>query len=97
MVANKVCFHAVATVTSMADMRRWVQPIVATPLICEDEEVSDGNVTDLVYISAEGRALGAMESRPKHFVDLAGLGPQEQDRRSADRILAGRLCSVSKA
>ena len=41
--------------------------------------MSDGDVTDLVYISAEGRALGAMEARPKHFVDLAGLGPQEQD------------------
>ena len=52
--------------------------------------MSDGDVTDLVYISAEGRALGAMEARPKHFVDLAGLGPQEQDRRSADRIIAGR-------
>ncbi|CDX37998.1 hypothetical protein MPLA_2130137 [Mesorhizobium sp. ORS 3359] len=56
-----------------------------------------GDVTDLVYVSAEGRASGAMEARSEHFVDLAGTGPPEQDRRSADRILTRRHCSLSKA
>ena len=38
--------------------------------------------SDLVYGSAEGRAMGAMEERAKRSCgNLSGAGKEEQDRR----------------
>ncbi|MER8830549.1 hypothetical protein NKH73_31480 [Mesorhizobium sp. M0938] len=58
----------------LAQIAGWVQSFVATPLIWDDEEVCDDDVTDLVYFSAEGRTMGALEARSEHFVDLSGTG-----------------------
>ena len=82
VVAANVRFQAVAKASSTAGIRRWVQSFVATPLIWDDEEVCDDDVANLVYFSAEGRTMGALEARSEHFVDLSGTGPQEQVRRS---------------
>src|SRR5215510_11637605 len=54
-------------------------------LILLDEEVADGDVTDIVYGEAEGRTLGALEERTKCVSHLPGAGKEEQDRRPADR------------
>jgi hypothetical protein len=37
-------------------------------------------VTSRVWFTAEGRALGAIETGSEHFVDLAGIGAQDQGR-----------------
>ncbi|MBM2712723.1 hypothetical protein JQK88_15980 [Mesorhizobium caraganae] len=52
---------------------------------------------DLVYVSAEGRALGAMEARSEHFVDLAAL--DRRNKTGVQRIvsLQGGIAPVSKA
>src|SRR5262245_28257303 len=50
-----------------------------------DEEVADGDVTDIVHGEAEGRTLGALEERTKCVSHLPGAGKEEQDRRPADR------------
>src|SRR5262249_31670598 len=49
-------------------------------LILLDEEVADGDVTDIVYGEAEGRTLGALEERTKCVSHLPGAGKEEQDR-----------------
>jgi hypothetical protein len=54
-------------------------------LILLDEEVADGDVTDIIHGEAEGRTLGALEERTKCVGHLPGAGKEEQDRRSADR------------
>src|SRR5262245_54107372 len=54
-------------------------------LILLDEEVANGDVTDIVHGEAEGRTLGALEERTKCVGHLPGAGKEEQDRRSADR------------
>src|SRR6266436_3869084 len=54
-------------------------------LILLDEEVADGDVTDIVHGEAEGRTLGALEERTKCVSHLPGAGKEEQDRRPADR------------
>src|SRR5262245_29809571 len=54
-------------------------------LILLDEEVADGDVTDIVYGEAEGRTLGALEERTKCVRHLPGAGKEKQDRRPADR------------
>jgi len=54
-------------------------------LILLDEEVADGDVTDIVHGEAEGRTLGALEERTKCVGHLPGAGKEEQDRRPADR------------
>src|SRR5262245_17193294 len=54
-------------------------------LILLDEEVAEGDVTDIVYGEAEGRTLGALEERTKCVRHLPGAGKEEQDRRPADR------------
>src|SRR5262249_46866670 len=54
-------------------------------LILLDEEVADGDVTDIVYGEAEGRTLGALEERTKCVSHLPGAGKEKQDRRPADR------------
>ncbi|MER9057341.1 hypothetical protein [Mesorhizobium sp. M0910] len=66
-------------------------------LICEDEEVAYGDVTDLVHDGAEGWAVGALEAGAKHLGDLAGAGAEEQDRRPADRGSALGYCSATAA
>src|SRR5580704_17158855 len=50
-------------------------------LILRGEEVCDGDVTNLVHGSAEGRAVGSMEERAKCCGHLTGAGKEEQDRR----------------
>jgi hypothetical protein len=37
-------------------------------------EVSDGDITDLVHVGAEGRVVGALEARAEHIGDLTGAG-----------------------
>src|SRR5215467_10750706 len=54
-------------------------------LILLDEEVANGDVTDIVHGEAEGRTLGALEERTKCVGHLPGAGKEEQDRRPADR------------
>jgi hypothetical protein len=49
-------------------------------LLLRGEEVCDGDVTNLVHGSVEGRAVGAME-RAKYCGHLTGAGKEEQDRR----------------
>src|ERR1700677_4877938 len=53
-------------------------------LIFLDEEVSHGDVTDIVHGEAEGRTVGALEERAKCVGDLASAGKEEQDRRPPD-------------
>src|SRR5215470_14348481 len=53
-------------------------------LILLDEEVANGDVTDIVHGEAEGRTLGALEERTKCVGHLPGAGKEEQDRRPAD-------------
>ena len=53
-------------------------------LILLDQEVSHGDITDMVHGDAEGRAVGALEGRVKCCSDLAGPGSEEQDGRSAN-------------
>lgn len=50
-----------------------------------------------LYVSAEGRAGSDGSKVRRSSADLAGTGPPEQDRRSADRILTRRYVFVSKA
>src|SRR5215475_12449636 len=54
-------------------------------LISLDEEVADGDVTDIVHGEAKGRTLGALEERTKCVSHLPGAGKEKQDRRPADR------------
>src|SRR6516225_3084966 len=54
-------------------------------LILLDEEVADGDVTDIVHGEAEGRTLGALEERTKCVSHLPGAGKEEQNWRPADR------------
>src|SRR6516165_8718544 len=69
-------------VCAMSAIPRRIQPVRATPSnLLRGEEVRDGDVTDLVHGSAEGRAVGAMEARAKCCGHLSGAGKEEQDRR----------------
>jgi hypothetical protein len=81
-------FDAVACVGTCSNeiARRWrfkvrIQRISATPSNLRGEEVCDGDVTNLVHGSAEGRTVGAMEERAKCCGHLTGAGKEEQDRR----------------
>src|SRR6516164_910385 len=68
-------------VRPMSALPRRIQPVRATPSnLLRGEEVRDGDVTDLVHSSAEGRAVGAMEARTKCGGHLSGAGKEEQDR-----------------
>src|SRR5260370_20501831 len=66
---------------SEGEFNRSVQHL----LILLDEEVADGDVTDIVHGEAEGRTLGALEERTKCVSHLPGAGKEDQDRRPADR------------
>src|SRR6516164_4782869 len=69
-------------VCAMSAFTRRIQPVRATPSnLLRGEEVRDGDVTDLVHGSAEGRAVGAMEARVHCCGHLSGAGKEEQDRR----------------
>src|SRR6266403_2659943 len=66
-----------------------------------DQEVADGDITDMVHGDAEGRAVGALEERVKCCRDLPGTGSEEQDWRSANcdapwRNRAGAPCAYQE-
>jgi hypothetical protein len=53
-------------------------------LILFDQEVADGDITDMVHGSSKGRVVGALEERIKAARDLPRAGSEEQDWRSAN-------------
>lgn len=59
-------------------------------LILLDRGVGNGDVTDMVHGSTEGRAVGALEEWVECCGDLPSPGSEEQDWRSAHRDASRR-------
>jgi hypothetical protein len=63
----------------VSDLR--IQRVVATPLICLDEEVEHGDLTDTLHGAAAGGVVGTLEEWAKCCGYLSGAGEAEQDWR----------------